>query len=88
VRARDDGVDIIGMHNDGYIDEITHRCGNVILAWGAHPLVDARAWKLFAILAGYDVLCWGETKGGYPAHPLMLAYDTPLVRYPASRGSP
>jgi hypothetical protein len=26
--------------------------------------------------------CFGTTKDGSPRHPLMLAYDTPLVNWP------
>ena len=27
------------------------------------------------------LMCWGKTQSGDPKHPLMLGYDTPLVKY-------
>ncbi len=34
------------------------------------------------------VLCFGLSKGGFPVHPLMLGYDTPLVPFELPQARP
>lgn len=89
-------VDIIGPDNDEQIVAETH-CPNghddndepinppalVVAAWGIHGALngrDADALELFAA-HGIDASCLGTTKEGHPRHPLMVAYDTPLVPF-------
>lgn len=61
------------------------RCtGKVIVGWGAHaadPRIAARVKRVLALLDGVPLFCLGTTKDNLPAHPLMLAYTTPLVPF-------
>lgn len=62
--------------------------GNVVVAWGTPSLprehramFDAWADRVYSALRSIDIqpLCLGISKDGSPRHPLMLAYNTPLV---------
>lgn len=62
--------------------------GHVVVAWGTPSLprehramFDAWADNVYRALRSIDIqpLCLGVSKDGSPRHPLMLAYDTPLV---------
>ncbi len=62
----------------------------VIAAWGGphgtkplQRLIKARAHEVAQLVhgMGHKLWCFGVTKDGHPRHPLMLAYDTPLVQF-------
>jgi hypothetical protein len=55
--------------------------GKVVCAWGALGRKMARPLEVLAMIrkAGFTPVALGFTGDGLPRHPLMLAYDTPLV---------
>jgi len=86
IKAKQDGVDVRGPHNETAIEwasRLLSRLGYTIAAWGRipPPLRSAaqRSEKLFVQARG-SVDCLGTTKEGFPRHPLMLPYETPVVR--------
>jgi hypothetical protein len=80
-QAHRQGLDIVGPRNASLIAWARYMMtGKTIVAWGRVPpklrglaITKAEAWP--------DTLCFGYTKDGFPCHPLMLAYDTPLIAY-------
>lgn len=77
--------DPIGPDNPRHLQAIVEEADILIAAWG--PLAKlpqrlrgnwAMIWNL-ANAAGKPMHCWGTAADGHPRHPLMLAYDTPLV---------
>lgn len=75
-----------------YFEGVTAGAPSVVCAWGCEDVLkvprlahlrDEVLTKLRLSLTltsvDNDVLCLGFTKGGTPRHPLMLAYDTPLI---------
>ena len=50
----------------------------VVAAWGAHTLPTGAKAVRERIEAWPDVMCFGETKGGHPRHPLYLRSDTAM----------
>lgn len=81
--ARDPG----GPENDAHLAAIMRDAATVIVAWG--PLAKLppplrRRWFKVARIAdeiGRPLMCFGTAQDGHPRHPLMLAYDTPLVEW-------
>jgi hypothetical protein len=77
----------VGPDNDQHLAEIMSCASTVIAAWG--PLTKLpkhlrRRWYAVARLAnevGTKLMCLGTAQDGHPRHPLMLAYDTPLVEW-------
>lgn len=55
--------------------------GKVVCAWGAMGRGLSRPVKVLDMIraAGFQPMALGFTADGLPRHPLMLAYDTPLV---------
>lgn len=83
VRAWREGVDIHGEHNAAILDWALGRpalIGLNIAAWGGIPprLRSAAQGAAVQFMCSRPH-CYGVTSGGDPRHPLMLAYDTPLV---------
>ena len=80
-------VDIVGPENDAHIAELLkdERIGKVVVAWGASggDWVQSRvlAVMLAILQSGHQPECLGVTKAGDPRHPLMVSYDTPLMRF-------
>jgi hypothetical protein len=83
--------DPVGPENDQWVgDGIAY--SRVVAAWGATGgskvarLVSPRAAWLRSVAADVaaDLACLGTCADGSPRHPLMLAYDTPLVDWPVS----
>jgi hypothetical protein len=76
-----------GPENDAHLAQIIRAAPLVIVAWG--PLVKLpkelrRRWRTICKLAdeaGVKLMCLGTAQDGHPRHPLMLAYDTPLVEW-------
>ena len=72
-----EGRDIIGPDNDKTISVLaTEHCQAALVAWGNHPLAAKRDQKVLGLLydANLPVYCLGLTKGGFPRHPLHVAY--------------
>jgi hypothetical protein len=78
----------IGPDNDVAIItaalRVTNAGGKIIVAWGAKPWAADRLRVVRRILQPYPLWCLGVNKDGSPRHPLMLAGDTPLVRWPVA----
>jgi hypothetical protein len=80
-------VDIVGPENDDYIARALkdEHIGKVVVAWGASggDWVQSRvlAVMLAILQSGHQPECLGVTKAGDPRHPLMVSYDTPLMRF-------
>jgi hypothetical protein len=72
---------------DRYLDEIIAEADILVPMWGrtkkvpSHllPRFDEVAIKIMA--AGKPVRIFGRTADGDPKHPLMLAYETPLIEW-------
>lgn len=79
--------DPIGPDNDTHLAGIMRDAATVIVAWG--PLAKLppplrRRWHKVARIAdelSKPLMCFGTAADGHPRHPLMLAYDTPLVEW-------
>lgn len=80
-----------GPENDTHLVQIMREARVVIAAWG--PLAKLpkglrRRWLTVCRLAdeaGADLMCLGTAQDGQPRHPLMVAYDTPLVPWKRPR---
>lgn len=76
-----------GPDNDNHLVQIMRDAPLVIAAWG--PLAKLpkslrQRWRSVCMLAdeaGAKLMCFGTAQDGMPRHPLMLAYDTPLVEW-------
>lgn len=74
-----------GPDNDMHLRRIIEDAERVIVAWGPTAklpkLLRHRYMRVVRIAeaAGRELLCLGTAQDGQPRHPLMLAYDTPLV---------
>lgn len=85
-------ADPFGPDNGRHLGEIIAEADVLVPCWGSRtklpkalrPRLDDLAADLLA--AGKPVMCWGLTASGDPRHPLMLGYDTPLVRFPPRTG--
>jgi hypothetical protein len=79
--------DPVGPGNDEHLSNIMSEAATVIVAWGPLsklPPVLKRRWYKVARIAdrvGARLMCFGTAQDGHPRHPLMLAYDTPLVEW-------
>lgn len=89
VRALRSAADPVGPENDRYIEQAFREADILVGAWGPlsklpRPLRERwRAIAAIAERAGKPLHCWGVAKDGHPRHPLMLAYETPLVKWSA-----
>lgn len=78
-------ADPIGPDNDAYIEAAMRQADVVIAAWGPLAKLPRHLrgrWVEVAAIAdrvGKPLKCWGTAQDGQPRHPLMLAYDTPLI---------
>ncbi len=77
------GVDIIGPDNDYWTAELVRAADVVIYAWGGKrpEPVAHRASTISNRFLGEIPQCLGKTRDGWPRHPLMLRYRTPLVSW-------
>ena len=69
-------------HADRYIlDACRMGDGKIVCAWGALGRGLSRPQEVLTMIrgAGFTPMALGFTADGLPRHPLMLAYDTPLV---------
>lgn len=78
--------DPIGPENDRIILEAMDEADIVIVAWGARSKFpkgySGRVDEIMTMAkrAGKPLHYWGVTGAGDPRHPLMIAYDTPLLK--------
>lgn len=85
IRELPRAVDPIGALNDRHLETIVREADQVIVAWGSLsklPVAMRSRWRAVAAIAervGKPLWCWGTARDGHPLHPLMLAYDTPLI---------
>lgn len=76
-----------GPENDAHLEAIMAAAPLVIVAWGPLaklPPVLRRRWRTVCQIAdrtGTKLMCFGTAQDGQPRHPLMLAYDTPLIEW-------
>jgi len=84
VKAHRAGVDVRGPHNEAALRWALSRpslLGRHVAAWGRIP-PKLRSVTQYGInqfnCSKPD--CFGLTKEGFPKHPLMLGYGTPIVR--------
>ena len=79
--------DPVGPDNMAWLQGAAETVPFIVAAWGSaktaavQRLLQAQLEAVFPLLAHCDLRCWGLTLGGYPRHPLMLSYTTPLVRW-------
>lgn len=79
----------VGPDNDMHLLKIMAEARTVIVAWGPLAKLPPRhrsRWAIVPALAkkvGVDLMCLGTAQDGHPRHPLMLAYDTPLIPWKA-----
>lgn len=79
----------VWLHNIGAQSEAFRIADLIIPCWGSRtkiPLPKSEigaiifaTWERFSVCDESKVKCFGVTKSGDPRHPLMLAYNTPLV---------
>ncbi len=63
----------VGPLNDAWIDAVAARGSAVVAAWGANGVFRGRGKEVAERLAQrHDLLCFRETSGGSPEHPLYL----------------
>lgn len=77
--------DPVGPQNDRALDRILRDADIHIVAWGTASKLPASLrgrWKNVLELAnrrGVTLYCFGTTKDGHPAHPLLLPYSLKLT---------
>jgi len=87
VRALSRAADPVGPENEQHIRQIVADADLLVPCWGnrsklplaLRPRLGALTRVLLA--SGKPVHVFGLTKSGDPLHPLMLGYDTQLVRW-------
>ncbi|WP_175946699.1 DUF1643 domain-containing protein [Burkholderia pyrrocinia] len=85
VRKLATAADPIGPENDRYLAEIIAEADILVPMWGRTSKVPAalrdrfNTVALMLMAAGKPVRIFGRTADGDPKHPLMLAYETPLI---------
>lgn len=74
-----------GPENARILAEIMQEAATVIVGWGPTAKLPKHLRHRYmrvvriAHALGVPLLCLGTAQDGHPRHPLMLAYDTPLV---------
>lgn len=84
-------ADPIGPENDAHLEQIMRDADIHVVAWGPLSKLPDRLrtrWRKVAAIAekvGCKLHCFGAAQDGHPRHPLMLAYDTPLIEWARPR---
>ena len=84
-------ADPVGPDNDAFLAAMMAQADVVVAAWGPLSKLPRHLrgrWREVAAIAdkaGKPLKCWGTAQDGQPRHPLMLAYDTPLVDWARPR---
>lgn len=87
IKALGGVADPHGPDNDAHLREIVEAANTVIVGWGPTsklpPRLRHRYMRVVRIAAevGIPLMCLGTAQDGHPRHPLMVAYDTPLVEW-------
>jgi hypothetical protein len=80
-----DDFPIDGDRNRRHVLSVASLAERVVVGWGAHANGVSSSWPKQLARAlkgeGHELMCFGTTKDGSPRHPLMLAYDTPMVSW-------
>lgn len=90
-------ADPFGPRNTSTFSLLVSRCGRIVLAWGANVRFKQGKIRIQGDVGtlrslqrekrgytgGKELVCLGRTKAGFPRHPLMLAYSTPVEPYDA-----
>ena len=67
----------VGPDNDRWIIRRASESDIVVCAWGTHGRLHGRGDQVVSLLSGVaDLWCLGQTKDGYPKHPLYLSSRT------------
>jgi hypothetical protein len=76
-----------GPENNTHLEAIMRSAPIVIAAWGPMAKLPEHLRKRWITVrgiaqrAGVKLMCLGVCGDGHPRHPLMLAYDTPLIEW-------
>jgi hypothetical protein len=87
VKQLKNSPDPVGPDNDRHLIAMLQEADIVIAAWGSSnklpPSLQYRIGEVVAMAEslGVELWCFGVCGDGQPRHTLMLAYDTPLVRW-------
>jgi hypothetical protein len=87
IRGLRSAADPVGPMADNYLVNIMIEADLHVACWGPLaklPPTLRNRWREVVDLAdfvGIDFACFGTARDGQPLHTLMLAYDTPLVRW-------
>jgi len=60
--------------NDEELLEMAKKADLVVLAWGAFPKFKQRFLEVAELLAPFNPVCVGRTRGGYPNHISRIGY--------------
>ena len=69
-------ADPVGPENNMWLKKSSSSAGIVVAAWGEQGKRLQRDKKVMQLLSGIDLHCLGNTKQGYPRHPLYVSADT------------
>jgi hypothetical protein len=89
VKALASTSDPIGRLNNDHLGEIIAEADILVPCWGDQLKVPSELRMHFRWMgrvlaaAGKPVKTFGLSNGGYPKHPLMLGYNTPLLDWTA-----
>lgn len=93
VKALATVADAFGDDIGEHITDIIEEADILVPCWGSETKVPAQLRFAFDVLldkmldSGKPVMHFGKTQDGYPKHPLMLGYDTPLVLWDQEGGA-
>ena len=65
--------DPVGPENDLWLLQIAQEASLILAAWGVHGAYLCRGEAVQALLQRQQLVCLGETKEGFPRHPLYMA---------------
>jgi len=87
VRELKSAADPVGPDNDEHLKRIIREAQCVVVAWGLlakqPKALRDRYRRIVELASGKPLWCFGTAADGHPRHPLMLAYETPLVPWTA-----
>lgn len=87
VKALRVAPDPVGPENDAHLEQMMRDADLHIVAWGPLSKLPDRLrtrWRKVVTIAdrvGCKLYCFGTAQDGHPRHPLMLAYDTPMIEW-------
>lgn len=65
--------------NDGWLEQVSMKCDDVVFAWGAFKEAKERCQKIIDQFP--DALCIKILKDGSPKHPLYTPYSATPIRF-------